>query len=235
MSYYNGPRTVTDNLVFYIDAGNPKSYPGSGSTIYDLTEKGYNGSFQGSAAYSNGAIQCRYATQGWIYASFNEGVLKSDNTTGKWSYEVFFKNISAPNSAESFLIGRAGCHGGIYTYPNGSNTDVYHAIKTGSCWTGAVNYAIKTLAPNDICHSIMTYNNGVVKSYINGLYVGTDTLNYATYGMTGYDNTIYIGGFGNTTYYSNNCDIYIAKAYNRDLTAGEILQNYNAVRGRYNL
>lgn len=235
MATFYSPKVVTDGLVFYLDAGNTKCYPGSGSTMYDLSNKGYNGSLQGSAVFSGGAIQCRYATQGFIFAQFNEGVLKSDNTTGKWSYEVFFKNISTPNSGESFLIGRAGCHGGIYTYPNGSNTDVYHAIKTASCWTGAVNYGVTTLAPNGICHSIMTYNNGTIKSYVNGLFITSAVLDYATYGMTSYSDNIYVGGFGNITYYSNNCDIYIAKAYNRDLTAAEVLQNYNAVKGRFGL
>lgn len=225
---YNG-------LIFEYDIYNPKCYPGSGTTMYDLSRKGYNGSLQGSATYSNGAIQCRYATQDFVFAQFNEGVLKADNLTGKWSFEVFFKNISPPVSYESFLIGRAGCHGGIYTGANGSNTDILHAIKTASCWTGALNYVIKTVVPNEICHSVMTYNNGVVNSYINGLYVTTATLDYATYGMTGYGDNIYIGGFGNVSYYSNNCDIYIAKAYNKTLSAAEVLQNYSAVKGRYGL
>ena len=36
---YN-PRIVTDNLVFYVDAGNTKSYPGTGTTWTDLTGNG---------------------------------------------------------------------------------------------------------------------------------------------------------------------------------------------------
>jgi len=38
---YN-PRIVTDGLVLCLDAGNPKSYPGSGNTAFDLTRSGYN-------------------------------------------------------------------------------------------------------------------------------------------------------------------------------------------------
>ena len=36
MSYKYGPSIVTDGLVFYVDAGNDKSYPGSGTTWSDL-------------------------------------------------------------------------------------------------------------------------------------------------------------------------------------------------------
>ena len=37
MSNLYGPRIVTDGLVLHLDAGNRKSYPGSGSTWYDLS------------------------------------------------------------------------------------------------------------------------------------------------------------------------------------------------------
>jgi hypothetical protein len=39
---YN-PRIVTDGLVLALDAGNPKSYPGSGTTWTDLSGNGNNG------------------------------------------------------------------------------------------------------------------------------------------------------------------------------------------------
>jgi hypothetical protein len=36
---YN-PRTITDGLVLCLDAANPKSYPGSGTTWTDLSGRG---------------------------------------------------------------------------------------------------------------------------------------------------------------------------------------------------
>ena len=33
-----GPQIVTDGLVFCVDANNAKSYPGSGTTWYDLSK-----------------------------------------------------------------------------------------------------------------------------------------------------------------------------------------------------
>ena len=35
MGFYRGPQIVTSGLVLHLDAGNPKSYPGTGSTWYD--------------------------------------------------------------------------------------------------------------------------------------------------------------------------------------------------------
>ena len=36
MAFFRGPNIVTDGLVFALDAGSPRSYPGSGTTWIDL-------------------------------------------------------------------------------------------------------------------------------------------------------------------------------------------------------
>ena len=43
MSVNYNPTIVTDNLIFCLDAGNVKSYPGSGITWTDLSGRGKNG------------------------------------------------------------------------------------------------------------------------------------------------------------------------------------------------
>ena len=43
MALAHSPKIVTDGLVLCLDAGNPKSYPGSGTTWYDLSGNGNNG------------------------------------------------------------------------------------------------------------------------------------------------------------------------------------------------
>ena len=42
-----GPRIVTDGLVLCLDAGNSKSYPGSGTAWNDLSRNGNNGTLNG--------------------------------------------------------------------------------------------------------------------------------------------------------------------------------------------
>ena len=48
MSFFHSPRIVTDGLVTYIDAGNPKCYPGTGTTVYNLANPNETGSNNGS-------------------------------------------------------------------------------------------------------------------------------------------------------------------------------------------
>jgi len=52
MSYSNGPRIVTDGLVLYLDAGNSKSYPGSGNTWYDLSGNNFQGELVNTPTYT---------------------------------------------------------------------------------------------------------------------------------------------------------------------------------------
>jgi len=49
---YN-PKIVKDGLVLYLDAGNTKSYPGSGTTWTDLSGNGNNGTLNGPSYNSN--------------------------------------------------------------------------------------------------------------------------------------------------------------------------------------
>ena len=43
MSAFGGPNIITDGLVLSLDAGNVKSYPGTGTTWYDKSGNGNNG------------------------------------------------------------------------------------------------------------------------------------------------------------------------------------------------
>jgi hypothetical protein len=52
---YN-PRIVTDGLVLALDAGNPKSYPGSGTTWTDLSGNGNNGTLVNGVGYNSELI-----------------------------------------------------------------------------------------------------------------------------------------------------------------------------------
>ena len=58
MSLAHSPRIITDGLVLCLDAGNTKSYPGSGTTWTDLSGQGNNGTLVNGVGYngSNGGV-----------------------------------------------------------------------------------------------------------------------------------------------------------------------------------
>ena len=49
---YN-PHIVSDGLVLCLDAANPRSYPGSGTSWYDLSGNGNNGTLVNGVGYSS--------------------------------------------------------------------------------------------------------------------------------------------------------------------------------------
>jgi len=48
----HSPKIVTDGLVLCLDAGNPKSYPGSGTTWTDLSGNSNNGTLVNGVGYN---------------------------------------------------------------------------------------------------------------------------------------------------------------------------------------
>jgi hypothetical protein len=236
MSVVAGPEIVTNGLVLCLDASNPKSYSGTGTAWYDVSGKGYTATLFNSPAFSDGTIQFRSAatTSGYATTSFNEGVLKNTNRTGQFTIETIYRYVSLPSSVEGVIAGRSGCHGGIYLWNDNS---VYVAVKTDQCWTGAVNYSVSSQVANTFYYVTMTYNNGTVKSYLNGNFTAQASLNLSAYQMFGYDDTFYIGGIpsGNPQFYATNTDIAVVRCYSTELTSGQVLQNFNAIRGRYGI
>jgi hypothetical protein len=78
-----------------------------------------------------------------------------------------------------------------------------------------------------------TFTAGSRKLYINGSLVNSDT-------QSGTINTgqagIGLGSFGGgNTGYQFNGDLAIVKAYNVELSASQVLQNFNALRGRFGI
>ena len=85
-------------------------------------------------------------------------------------------------------------------------------------------------------HLVATYDGTTMKLYVNGESTGT-TRAYSA-GSTGILkdlNGVTIGGNFNSSQPYFNGDIPIAKIHNRALTAGEVKQNYNAYKNRFDI
>lgn len=105
--------------------------------------------------------------------------------------------------------------------------------------SGLVNMVSPTTASfintTDWFHIVATFVSGQQYVYINGNQVGSNTLTGTiTTNANGCSIGAY-GGFNGSRGYYYNGDIGVVKVYNRALTAAEVSQNYNALRGRYGL
>jgi hypothetical protein len=56
MSLHHSPRIVTDNLILYLDAANSKSYPGTGTSVNDLSASQSNATMINGVTYNTGNL-----------------------------------------------------------------------------------------------------------------------------------------------------------------------------------
>jgi hypothetical protein len=227
MPNYYGPRIVTDNLVLCLDAANPKSYSGSGTAWTDLRRNGND------AVLYNGPT----------YSTENKGVITTDGTDDN----IYILNNSTISSFTSditinFLVKIIGttdymCLFGKQTSDNWD--DGFGAFFENGFFYFFVNdwisYFVGTAGAN-VSGSFM--NLTFVKSgtflyiYKNGAVLASQNASPGNITNTSSSLT-----FGNTP--SNNYPMSASfshiSLYNVALSPTQILQNYNALKGRYKL
>ena len=222
MGAYSGPDVVEDGLVLCLDAGNTKSYGGSGTTWTDLSGNGNTGTL----------------TNGPTYSSSDGGSIVFDGSNDDvsiTSYQLSTSNSSAPYTLSAW-INRTGTTtgGGIITQYSGEFSDRFGFRERNSklsWWKGGSDLAIST---NNIPINVWKYVVGVKRSdnsvsiYLDSVEVGTgtDNVDFA-------NTTLKIGRFGTIAPFSGN--ISQVSIYNKALTAAEVAQNYNATRSRFGL
>jgi Concanavalin A-like lectin/glucanases superfamily len=207
---------VTDGLVLNLDAGNPDSYSGTGSTWYDLSTSGNNATFINNPTYSSGnggAIvfngSNNYATLG------NPSSLNILNfTIGAWIKSSSFANYENP----------------IF---KGDNTQGQYGIIINSSgnWGIQPNYAFTSsqIYLNTWTYIVGTYDGSQVTTYKDGIQISQYSIGQAYHGTE-----VTIGAdIINNRYF--NGYIAISQIYNRPLSPTEILQNYNVTKGRFGL
>jgi hypothetical protein len=104
MAIAYSPKIVTNGLRFAIDAANPRSYPGSGTTIYDLSGNGYNGTMHGDTVAVDGWFDLKEPAATTDYITLNSNAL---NGLTSWTIELWLY-IYATNAIDTFLTCGAG-------------------------------------------------------------------------------------------------------------------------------
>jgi hypothetical protein len=233
MPNYYGPRIVTDNLVMCVDAANPKSYSGSGTVWNDLSGNGNHVNLVNGPTFSSENRGC------FIFDGTNDyGATSSAptlNMGGKsFTGEVWIKVTNFSGSERM-----------VFEYSVWSSTNVYQLSLIGgnNIRVNFVNsnsagkwldYAYTPLTTNIWLHIVGQFDtvNNNFNLYINGSSVGQVTA--VTQEISSATSALYIGSRGGSQLFLA-CTIGALKMYDRALSATEILQNYNATKGRFKL
>jgi hypothetical protein len=245
MSYVNGPRVVTDGLVLYLDAGNLKSYIGSGSTWLDLTENAdtFASSYYTypSTAISGNNRYFSFVNNGTTVNNIYNASPKLTTYTQRQYTRMAWFNLQTGNSAWSPIIQNSiGNNSDMGLTINGGYIHFRQYTNTATSGTTSGDYGVNsvgTINTNTWNSAAIVVNlfAPTVTFYINGKFDSTTSIN--TIGNSS-SNTIIIGGASTDSYSGDRMfKGYISAAmhYNRLLTSTEILQNHNALKGRFSL
>ena len=225
MSVHQSPSIPTDSLVFYVDAANPKSYPGFGTTWYDLSQSGFDVELSNDPTHSNGVFSFDGVDQYGTVASGLKDVI--DASTG--FTVVALANVKYIQHIDN-LIGWGNANEvktwGIYSQSGTLKTAYITGASFGSNAT-ITNHWLLFVSRYD---STTTYANtfGAVENVSTAAY---DISNWTTIPHA-WPITIC-----KTNYYSRYMEADVASicCYNRKLSDAELDQTFNAVRGRYEI
>jgi len=239
MSTVGGPKQVNDNLIFSLDAANPKSYPGTGTSVYDISGNGYVGTLVNGPTHNS-----TYFTFDGVNESIRFGDIL-DRGTSPFTLSAWCrKTADSPQDIYGgAVVSKGSFGGGTYGYSTYVLDTTYNSGTAGFQVRAASAYGI--LTPDTYPSNEWAMFTGVrdtvneeIRFYINSELIGTNdvanTVNIDSpyYFTIGALNAVNVG----TSYYRHfKGDISSALVYNRTLTLQELQQNYNAHRSRFGL
>ena len=234
---FTGPKIVTDGLVLALDAASTKSYPGTGADWFGLT------STNGEVNLHNGPT-----FEDNLYISF-DGVNDSGTfateysfTSGNgtmFSFELWFKMRTLPTA-------EYGANGHIWGGENGNDLVMY--LNPAS---NGVSRGIMVYDDTRYNTSMMTTGGFTANTWAQWVITGNGTDNTVTHYINGeldrgptdiLPTTQYVKPWGGTrlaydsrwgTY--SSLDLSAIRQYTRELSASEVLLNYNALKSRFGL
>lgn len=228
-----GPKIVTDGLILYVDAASVKSYVGSGTSWNDLSGNGNNGTLVGATSYATSPA--RFDTNATSitdqsYLSNSPQLTFADGS--EYTFDFYVKLRSGAGTVHQSLLGRLLTHPWLSVRPqnsNGTTWKIYYREFGATYYnTIDINYDLQNNWGNIIITADSSRN---VRVYLNGVLM--DTINPTT--TLFYVNTIMGGYYAGSNYYPFQGSMASCKLYTKLLTESEILQNYNATKGRFGL
>lgn len=215
---------VSSGSLFYLDAGNPLSYPGSGSGWKDLSGNNKSTTLFNAPSFSNGELFFNRASSQYAITYLTSSYNQANMTTTLWVKPAedtmtagmsICSDASGPNSLFGNVLGTTSGLVRSHTYDGGGKY-----VNSSFALSKNVWYNLSL---------VHTANSMIV--YVNGASVGQTSLSGAQdtnrlYFM--YPSHVNVGM---NQYFSGS--LAIVQTYNRALSAAETLQNFNAFRGRF--
>ena len=214
---------VRDGLVLYLDAANPKSYPGTGTTWFDLSGKGNNATLYNSPVFNSAGY---FSPDG-----VNDAAEITNNATLDFSSGQTLIIIMRHNYTSGRRNPWDQAYGGFgtWTHEQGNTISQYFG-DAGVNNTPYIGVTSPT-TPRNVWNMMSTTRNTTFhRWYINNILSSQTSHSYGTLTATAANIRLWTGYAGLWV-----GDMALVLAYNRDLSEAEIKKNFEAFKGRYGI
>jgi hypothetical protein len=228
----NAGTVISSGLQLNLDAGNSTSYGGSGTTWYDLTANARNATLYNTPTYSS--------SQGGYFSfadtSFEYAAVPNIGNLTQWTVESWARPTASLSGKVTAVVCNEFDLGSKLNFSLGTN----RAPTSYNLCAGYYNGAWRTTdgftpSLNTWYQIVGTYDGTTLRQYTNGV-AGTP-LAYSGTPQSGGEIRIarrWDSSANDATNFFKG-DISIVRIYNRALSGAEVLENYDAVKGRYGL
>jgi hypothetical protein len=233
MATFYSPRIVTNGLVMHLDAGNNRSYPGTGTVWTDLSRSGNNGTLANGPTFN-------IANGGGVvfdgvddYAEISTNTVIDNALAGQFTFEIWVMPLNAGlrygklfgkgtfNNQINGIVSDWNAAGPLYPigfqYRDASNVSVGPSM--GNVTFNSWYHLIITRNSSNL---LSTFNNGIIASSASE----SVNLGNSAFPIRLSDNS---GGERRAS------RIASFRFYTKGLSASEVLQNYHATKGRFGL
>ena len=244
MAFINGNSSIiTNGLVFYQDAANKQTYPGSGTNSYDISGQSNNGTFVNNTTFStdNGGCFQFDGTDDYITCGTDSSIRPNETTLNANGFTIIVNFRTDNNTVFQGLFCTDGINQSTYygleIFWNGGTSKFGMAKMDGTGGgSGDRSTALTTAVTvnNDqwyhVAFNFVNSNKSNFVIYING--VAQSMTTSGTGGNVGYSSSAQ-AAIGAIRTFDLDGQIARVLCYNRTLSAAEILQDYNAVKERF--
>ena len=225
---------VTTNIVLYYDPSNSSSYPGTGTTINDLSGNGLNGLMSGIT----------FTSPYFTYNGTSSQVRVADNSllepgSGDWTMEVWVNQTVSGNDVVLGKFDNGGLSQDVSYSIRTLGTTYYAQYGSGSgsgptLFADSSRYTGTTDTWYQIVYVFTNITTNTIETFVNGVSIGT--VSHSLAGLLNSTNPLYIGSY-NGGEFSQWFDgkIGITRLYSTSLTPSQVLQNFNADKSKYGL
>jgi hypothetical protein len=228
IAYYGN--IVTNGLVLNLDAAKKDSYPGSGTTWRDISGNRNNGTLTNGPTFNSdngGSIVFDGSNDYGDLGTFT-GLGATNRTISIW-FKIISLSLSGNRRVISLVTDDTVTDTPAFTIGYSTTLSSLSIGFGGNPYNGYIlNIPFTLNTWINLCGSINSNNMNV---YVNGAFIG----NVTNTGAVGANPIMYLGRYNNHYGQNGNVNISQVQIYNRALSATEIAQNYNALKGRYGL